>query len=249
MPANDTLGVTPVVLLPGLLCDQDVWLDFIGRHGAGRQHLVADYGHADSLSAMAQGVLDRAPWPRFAVAGHSMGGRVALEMLRLAPQRLAGLALLDTGIHGLRPGEAGEKEKAGRYQLLQLAETQGMRAMARAWVQGMIHARFRGTGLEDQVVQMLERKTPDIFKAQIQALLGRRDPTDLLGGIRVPALVACGEEDQWSPWAQHQHIASLIPGAVLEAYPEAGHMAPMETPEKVSGSLARWLDRVDQAEA
>src|SRR5690606_25981813 len=113
-----------------------------------------------------QGVLDQAPWPRFAVAGHSMGGRVALEMLRLAPQRLAGLALLDTGIHALRPGEAGEKEKAGRYQLLQIAETEGMRAMARAWVKGMIHPRFLGTELEDQVVTMLGRKTPEIFKAQ-----------------------------------------------------------------------------------
>lgn len=241
MPVNPPV---PLVLLPGLLCDRDVWAPFLDTHGDERASLVADYGLANSLTAMAQGVLERAPWPRFAVAGHSMGGRVALEILRLAPQRLAGLALLDTGIHALAAGEQGEQEKAGRYRLLNIAQTQGMEAMARDWVQGMIHRRFLGGELEDRVVAMLARKTPEVFEAQIQALLGRPDPAALLDQIQVPTLVACGEDDQWSPWTQHQHIAALIPGAMLEAYPDAGHMAPMETPAEVNSSLQRWLARL-----
>ena len=120
---------------------------------------IPDYGLLDSLGAMAEKVLREAP-PRFALAGHSMGGRVALEILRRAPERVAALALLDTGVAPLAAGEAGERETAGRHELLVLAREQGMAAMAARWVQGMLWApRLNDTALVQGVIDMFARRT------------------------------------------------------------------------------------------
>src|SRR5215510_11486659 len=111
---------TPVVLLPGLVCDAAVWTHAKAALGASAPVLIAEYGLLDSLGAMAEKVLREAP-PSFAVAGHSMGGRVALEVLRRAPERVAAIALLDTGVQPLAAGEAGQREAAGRHELLDIA--------------------------------------------------------------------------------------------------------------------------------
>ncbi|HBH39917.1 MAG TPA: alpha/beta hydrolase, partial [Curvibacter sp.] len=105
---------TTLMLLPGLNCDAAVWAPQVAALKAQANCIIPAWGLRDSLTAMAQQVLDEAPTDRFSVAGHSMGGRVALEVMRLAPQRVARLALLSTGTHPLAAGEAGEKERVGR---------------------------------------------------------------------------------------------------------------------------------------
>ncbi len=166
---------------------------------------------------MAEKVLREAP-PRFALAGHSMGGRVALEVLRRAPERVAALALLDTGVAPLAAGEAGEREAAGRHELLALAREQGMAAMAARWVQGMVWApRLSDTALVQGVIDMFARRSADMFAAQIRALLARPDAGSLLAGIRCPTLVLCGEQDSWAPAARHREMAEKIPGATTGA--------------------------------
>jgi pimeloyl-ACP methyl ester carboxylesterase len=202
---------------------------------------VVDYGLRDSLTAMAQQVLDSAPAPRFAMAGHSMGGRVALEVMRMAPERVQALALLDTGTHPLADGDAGVKERAGRMALLQLAQSEGMRAMGRQWASGMVHPARLNTPLFESVLDMVERSSVARFAAQIQALLNRADAAPVLPAITCPTLVLTGREDAWSPPAQHAAMARAIAGASLCIVEQCGHMSTMERPDAVNAALANWL--------
>jgi pimeloyl-ACP methyl ester carboxylesterase len=231
---------TPLLLLPGLLCDAAVWAPLASC----RSGVVVEYGRADSITAMAEAALAVAPPGRFAVAGHSMGGRVAFELLRLAPARVAGLALLDTGCHPQAAGEAGAQERAGRLALLDLARQQGMRAMARQWALGMVHPRRVDTPLFDAVLDMLARRDVATFEAQIRALLARPDATPQLAGVRCPTLLLTGEQDAWSPPAQHRRMADAMAGAELVVVPDCGHMSTMEAPAAVDAALAGWLARV-----
>jgi pimeloyl-ACP methyl ester carboxylesterase len=231
---------TPVVLLPGLVCDATVWRHAQSALGQEAPVSIAAYGSLDSLGAMAEKVLAESP-SRFALAGHSMGGRIALEVFRRAPERVAGIALLDTGTQPLAPGEAGEREAAGRHELLEIARTRGMAAMAARWVRGMVWApRLADTTLVDSVIDMFARSSADIFAAQIRALLGRPDAGPLLAEIRCPALVLCGEQDSWAPAARHREMAQRIPAATLSLIPDCGHMCTLERPEAVTRALLDW---------
>lgn len=230
----------PLLLLPGLMCDEATWAPLYPWLSELGPCATLQHGGADSIEAMAAQVLRLAP-PRFALAGHSMGGRVAIEVLRQAPERVAALALLDTGYQARAVGEAGEQEAAKRHELLAIAREQGVRAMAQRWVQGMVHpGRLADAALVESVVAMFERKGPEVFAAQIRALLGRPDATPTLRGVRVPTLVLCGRQDAWAPVAQHEAIAALVPGARLVVVDDAGHMSPMERPEPVARALCDW---------
>ena len=232
----------PLVLVPGLMCDSAVWEQQIADLQAARSIQVADHALSDSLGVMAERILATAP-PRFALAGHSMGGRVALEVVARAPDRVSRLALLDTGYEALAPGEAGEREKAGRYRLLEIAKRDGMLVMAKDWARGMVHpARLTDAVLMDSIHAMIARATPAHFEAQIRALLARPDRTALLGELRMPTLVLCGHDDSWAPLARHQDMARRIPGSQLVDVPDAGHMSTMERPAAVSAALQQWLD-------
>jgi pimeloyl-ACP methyl ester carboxylesterase len=230
-----------LVLLPGLVCDAAVWAPQIQTLAARIDCHVVDYGLLDSIGAMAQHVLDTAPAATFALAGHSMGGRVALEVVRRAPARVHHLALLDTGTHALTEGEAGRKERAGRMGLLHIAERQGMRAMAAQWAKPMVHPSRHSTPLFDLVLDTLERSSPEQYAAQINALLHRPDAAPVLPTIGCPTLVLTGREDLWSPPEQHERMAAAITGAQLCIVEQCGHMSTLEQPDMVNAAFARWL--------
>lgn len=232
-----------LMLLPGLMCDAAVWAPQCAALQAQAQCVVPAYGLRDSLTAMALQMLVEAPTERFSLAGHSMGGRVALEMLRLAPQRVERLALLDTGTQPLPAGEDGERERAGRMALLAQARTQGMRAMADKWARGMVHPDQLDTPLFESILDMLARSSPAQFAAQINALLKRPDAGALLPTITCPTLVLCGREDNWSPPAQHERMRDAIPNAELCVIERCGHMSTIEQPQAVNEALAAWLRR------
>lgn len=229
------------MLLPGLMCDRAVWAAQIEALAPLAACQVMAYGALDSLAAMAEHVIEHAPPGRFALAGHSMGGRVAFEVLRRVPERIERLALLDTATHPLPDGEAGATEKAGRLRLLEIARTQGMQAMAREWATGMVHPAHRGEPVFEAIVDMIARATPEIFAAQIRALLARPDAAPLLATIRCPTLVLCGREDGWSPPARHEFMHQRIAGSQLVVIERCGHMSTMERPVAVSAALADWL--------
>jgi pimeloyl-ACP methyl ester carboxylesterase len=239
----------PLLLVPGLLCDEAVWASQSAALADISEVQVANNDEVDSrvysLGALAESIIARAP-PRFAIAGHSMGGRVALEVARRVPERLIGFALLDTGYEGLAPGEAGEREAAGRYALLELARRDGMRAMARTWVQGMVYpSRLNDSALIEPILDMFERRTPDSYALQIKALLRRPDAGPVLTTIQCPTLVLCGREDAWAPPARHEVIAKMIRHSTLEIIPECGHMSPIERPRAVNRAFRRWIESLE----
>jgi len=234
-----------LVLIPGLMCDQAVWAGQTDALRAlGFDCHIARHGRADSLGEMARAVLASVPGP-IAVAGHSMGGRVALEIARLAGERLRGAALLDTGYKELPAGEAGERERAGRMRLLEQARTEGIRAMTLSWLQGMVHpSRLHDAALIDSIIAMFERRSVEEFAVQIRALLTRPDATAVLARIGGPTLLLCGEQDLWSPPAQHREMEQQIAGSWFISVAESGHMSPMEQPAAVTAALRGWLERV-----
>jgi pimeloyl-ACP methyl ester carboxylesterase len=192
---------------------------------------------------MAERILDEAA-PRFALAGHSMGGRVALEVVARAPERVSRLALLDTGYEALARGKAGDREKAGRYRLLEIAQRDGMLAMAKDWARGMVHpARLTDLPLMEAIYSMIVDAGVAKFEAQIRALLARPDRTELLKSLHLPTLVLCGRDDNWSPYSRHEDMARFIQGSQLIGVTDCGHMSTMERPEAVTSAMLAWLER------
>ncbi len=234
----------PLVLVPGLMCDHAVWEPLLPWIAQDRNCMLVNHARADSLTQMAHQLLQQAP-PQMVLAGHSMGARVVLEVLRLAPERVKGVALLDTGYLPKASGQAGDEEARKRFDLLKMAQAQGVRAMAHEWVQGMVHPdRLADAELIERILQMFERKSADIFACQIHALLNRPDGSDVLRAIDVPTLLLCGKQDAWSPPAQHAAMQSLAARASLVLVDDAGHMAPMERPQAVASALCHWLASV-----
>ena len=225
-----------LILLPGLLCDETVWAHQVTALAPLAEIRVADFRGFDSLAAMARAVLATAP-ARLALAGHSMGARVAIEIVRQAPERVARLALLDTGT---RPQNASEAEK--RQVLVDLANREGMAALAARWLPPMVHPeRATDDALMLPLRAMVLRMTPAIHARQITALLTRPDAEAVLPTIRCPVLVGVGRQDAWSPLAQHEAIVAAVPQAKLVVFENSGHMAPIEAPEAVTAALRGWL--------
>jgi pimeloyl-ACP methyl ester carboxylesterase len=225
-----------LLLLPGLLCDERVWRDQVEALRDVAQCSIPDWGSLDTIAAMAEHVLAIAP-ETFSLAGHSMGGRVAFQVVRLAPHRVKRLALLNTGADA-----AGDQEERPRMALVERARTEGMRAMAMQWLPPMLDPkRLSDAALVEEIVQMIERKTSEIFLKQQRALLTRPDANPGLSQIQCPALLLSGREDTWSPPARHQAMSAAIRGSRVVIIPDSGHMSPMEQPAAVSEALREWL--------
>ncbi|MCB1366985.1 MAG: alpha/beta fold hydrolase [Rhodobacteraceae bacterium] len=222
-----------LVLIPGLLSDETAWAGVRDRLGQGT---VCDVTTQASLGEMAADILVRHPGV-LAVAGHSMGARVALEIWRQAPARVARLALLDTGIHA-----ATEAEKPARLRRIRLAHEAGMAALCEDWLPPMVHPdRLEDAGLMAPLRRMVQSMNPDIHERQIGALLARPGLRTLLPAITCKVLVAVGRQDRWSPVDQHMEIASLIANARLVVIEDAGHFAPAERPDQVADAMRDWL--------
>jgi len=236
------MSQAPLLLVPGLMCDHTSWapmLPYLNPHIA---YTTIDHGDADSLVAMAERILENAP-AVFDLAGHSMGGRVALEVMRLAPRRVRRLALLGTGYRAKESGEAGAEELRKRQVLLDIARTQGVRAMAAEWVKPMVApSRLSDPIFVEQIIAMICRKSEDIFKRQIKALIERPDASDVLSQVQIPTLVMAGAFDSWATPAQHQEIANHIPAKPeVAVIAPSGHMMMMEEPQLVAQQLNQWL--------
>jgi pimeloyl-ACP methyl ester carboxylesterase len=229
----------PVLLLCGLLCDETIWNDIPKRLAKVADVSVVSFRGFSSIQAMADHVLAIGS-KQFAVAGHSMGGRVALEVYRRAPARITGLALLNTGVHAVRDGEP-----QSRGHLLRVAHERGMSALASEWLPPMMGTDVSRTAeLMPRLTAMIERWTPAAFAGQTNAMLQRPEALSVLPTIAVPTLLLSGSDDTWSPVSQHESIRRKIPHATLFEIHGAGHMAPIERPEAVAIALREWLLRI-----
>jgi pimeloyl-ACP methyl ester carboxylesterase len=225
-----------VLALSGLLCDDLVWRAQAEALSDLADFVIVDFPDLDDFGDMAERAVDEVGG-EFHLWGHSMGGRVALEVWRRSSARVRSLVLFDTAVHGVREGEA-----ASRRVLVDLSAREGMAATADAWLPQMVDpARWDDEALMERLRAMVLRATPEQHARQINALVTRADQTPILATIDVPTLVAVGRHDAWSPVVQHEEIAGAIAGARLEVIEDAGHFSTIERPDAVTALLREWL--------
>jgi pimeloyl-ACP methyl ester carboxylesterase len=225
-----------LVLVPGLLCTQALWEPQLATLADAARMTVADHTRHDSMGEIARSILAAAP-DRFALAGLSMGGFIAVEMLRQAPERVTRLALLDTNVRQETP-----ERSAQRRALIALAEREGARKAQEQLLALLVHKdRLADQSLVETVLKMGEDTGTAAFKRQQAAIMSRPDNRPILGSIRVPTLVIVGREDALTPVEMSREIASAIPGAQLEIIPECGHLSTIERPDAVNRALRAWL--------
>lgn len=232
-----TAPLPQLILLPGLLNDAELWRDQITGLADVARPWVPDLAPYATLREMAESVLAQAE-PTFAVAGFSMGGYVAQEIARIAPERIERLALLDTSIRVDTP------ERAAQRQALNRAAAKGgtFLGIGQAIMKSYIDAsRLDDAELTGRIVDMTQRLGREVFLRQNS--LEREDGEAALRALRVPLVIIVGENDQITPAAGHREMAAAIGCTHLLVIPGAGHMTPMEAPGPVNGALRHWLAR------
>lgn len=226
---------TSLLFLPGLLCDDRLWRDQIAAMQGGIECRVADATRDDSLGAMASRALAAAP-ARFGLVALSMGGYLAFEILRQAPDRVTRLALFDTSARPDTPEQARR-----RRGLMALTRTGLFKGVTPRLLPQLVHPEAMAGPVGAAVIEMAERVGRDAFLRQQAAILGRPDSRPDLAGIGVPTLVAVGEADVLTPPDHAEEIADAIPGAALHRIPGCGHLPPMERPAATTALLRVWL--------
>ena len=226
-----------LVLVPGLLCDALLWEAQIAALSGRARCWVADHTRSDTMAGVAADVLRDAPFEDFALAGLSMGGYVALEIVRQARRRVSRLALLDTSARADTPEQLKKRE-----DLIALARRGRFIGVAQALVPLFLHRdRLGDKKLVDTVKRMARNTGEEAFIRQQRAIMSRPDSLGLLPTIACPALVLCGRQDALTPLALHEEMAQAIPGANLRVIEDCGHLSTLEKPAEVGEALKRWL--------
>ena len=225
----------PLILVPGLVCDGAVWAHQRAGLADVADCIVPDVARPDTMQAMATEVLAAAP-EKFAIAGFSMGGYVALEVLRQAPHRVTRLALIDSGARADSPEQTVNRKaaiancQAGRYA----AAIENMLPV-------LLHPTRLTEPLADQVRAMAGRIGSDCFVRRLLALMSRTDARDLLRTAKIPIRIICGREDQLTPLARSHEIVEITPGARLSIVEDCGHMPLLERPQAATALMRDWM--------
>jgi pimeloyl-ACP methyl ester carboxylesterase len=229
---------TPLLLLPGMMCDARLFEPQITAFSAHRPVMCAPLSGHRSIADLAAGIIANAP-PRFAILGLSMGGIVAMEIARQAPERLERIALLDTN----PLAESAERAAAREPQIADVRNG-GLRRVMRDEMKPNYLADGPNQGaILDLCMAMAEALGPDVFEDQSRALQTRPDQTQTLRALAIPALVLCGEADSLCPLERHTLMRDLIPDARLEVIRGAGHLPTLEHPAATNTAIAQWLAR------
>jgi pimeloyl-ACP methyl ester carboxylesterase len=237
MPASSANSL-PTVLVPGLNCSARLYSDQIPPLWQFGPVMVADHRRDDSMAAIARRVLAAAP-PRFALGGLSMGGSIAFEILRQAPDRVAKLALLDTGAGAELP-----ERTAQRRPLIQLAEQGRFGEITEDQFPLLVYRKRHGDAALKAIVRAMNEETgPEAYCRQQQAIIDRPDSRPGLAAIACPTLVLVGDDDQLTPPVLAREMAAGIPGARLVVVPECGHLSTLERPQAVTAALVDWMRR------
>jgi len=227
----------PVVLIPGLNCSARLYAEQIPALWRFAPVQVADHTRANSMDLIAAQILAAAP-PRFALAGLSMGGYLALTIVRLAPERVQKLALLDSSA---RPETPEQTER--RKPQIALAESGRFAEVTALQFPWFVHRSRQGDeSLRARVRLMAEETGAEIFLRQQQAIMLRLDARPLLARIKCPTLVLVGDGDELTPPALSQEIAAGVAGSRLVVIAECGHLSTMERPEAVNRALVEWME-------
>lgn len=225
-----------LVLIPGLLCSRALFAAQVEGLASGADVTIGDTMQGRDFPTMARRILAAAP-ARFALAGLSMGGYVAFEILRQAPDRVTKLALLDTSARADRPEQLKQ-----RHLLIGMGRALGVRAVQAALLKFLIHpARLTDRPLVDTVLGMADTVGQQAFERQQAAIIGRPDNRPFLKEIRCPTLIIVGAEDALTPPKVAEEMHAGIAGSRVEVIPASGHLPTMEKPEAVNALLAKWL--------
>lgn len=226
----------PLILLPGLLCDAALWAHQTNTLADIADITVADMTHDDSIEGMADRILGTAP-ETFALAGLSMGGYAAQEIIRQAPGRVERLALLDTSAHADSP-----EQKETRKAFLKQLEVGDFKGVTSRLLPLLIHQdRFDDAALVASVKASAAAVGQDAYIRQQRAIMARPDGRKDLQNIPCPTLVLCGRQDALTPLALHEEMAEKIPNASLVVIEDCGHLSPLEQPYAVSAVMRYWL--------
>lgn len=224
-----------LILVPGLICDAEVWTYAQSHLSEIVDCRTVPADEADTMQGLARAVLDTAP-ETFAIAGFSMGGYVALEVLRQAPERVTRLALLDTSSRGDTPAKA-----AGRHAAIADCEEGRFEDLLDRFIPLLLHPERMSERLADRVRAMGHRVGPKLFADRHRAMLTRTDGRDLLAGCDIPVRAICGRSDALTSVEDHQEIADLAPRGRLSIVEDCGHMPPLERPQAATALLRDWL--------
>lgn len=225
-----------IYILPGLLEDADGFKQVIDALADAATCIVADLTRADTIAGMAKDALKQAPEGKLALAGHSMGGYVALEIMRTAPERVERLALLNTNARADSP-----ESIENRRRLMTLAD-RDMEAVVEALMPKLMTAEHAKDPLRTGTIGAMKMAIgKDAFKRQQLAIIGRVDSRPHLARISIPTLVIAGREDAIMPVEWLEELAHGIAGARLEVIERCGHMAPLEKPAEVARLMRRWI--------
>ncbi|NMA99665.1 MAG: alpha/beta fold hydrolase [Phyllobacteriaceae bacterium] len=233
----ESIMYQPLVLLPGLICDQRLWRDVIDGLADRIAPMVADLRLDDSIVSMAKRTLAVAP-PRFTLAGLSMGGYVALEIIRQAPHRVTHLALLDTSARADT-----EERRETRRKGIEMVRQGKFIGVSKGLLGNLIAPHHLGTPLAAEVQAMSERVGEAVYIRQQQANMNRADSLPTLGEIAIPTLVGVGALDKMTPPELAEEMASGISEAELVQFPDAAHLPTMENPGPVVAAMRSWLAR------
>ena len=224
-----------ILLLPGMMCDARLWA---GQEAQFSQNVFhADTSKHDNFDEMARSVLQHAP-DRFAMAGLSMGGILAFEIWRQAPERVSHLALLDTNPHA----ESADRQSM-RLQQIAAAAAGELRELATESLKPLYlaAAHREDDELLNSILNMVMDLGADVFRSQSLALRARIDSVETLPTITCPTLVMCGDEDHLCPPVYHELMAAEIPNAQLKIIDSCGHLSSMEQPEVVTSELQKLM--------
>lgn len=231
-----TSTTLPILMIPGLASSSRIYLPVLQAMWAFGPVTIANHLRDDSMDAIARRILAEAP-PRFALGGHSMGGYIAFEIVRQAPERVAKLALINTQARPDTP-EASERRRA----LMAQARTGGPRVALDTLWPNMVHpSRLNDTSLKEMVYAMGDDVGTDAFLRQQTAIMARADSRPTLAAITCPTLVLSGDQDNVIPNKLSTEMAEGIAGAKLVILPDCGHMSQAEQPAATAGALTQWL--------
>jgi pimeloyl-ACP methyl ester carboxylesterase len=236
-PSRSAAVTRHLLFLPGLLEDADAFKPLIEGLGPRVTSSVADLTRSDTMARLARDALSQAPPGRFALAGHSMGGYVALEVMRQAPERVERLALLCTNARPDSPESTGN-----RRRLLALAERDFPAVIETLTPKLLAPRHLADVSLTGTIGEMALAVGKEAFRRQQEAIIGRIDSRPHLKDIGCPALVVAGREDALMPVELLKELADGIPGARLTVIEDCGHMAAIEQPAKVLEAFVRWLE-------